>query len=105
MSASAAGITAQDVLATLRAHAAELRAAGIRHAALFGSIARGDAEPDSDIDLAVELDPAARIDLFTLSALERRLADLLGRPVDLVPEPVETPRLHANIERDRLRAF
>ena len=105
MTASAARITAQDVLATLRAHAAELHAAGIWHAALFGSIARGDAEPGSDIDLAVELDPAARIDLFTLSALERRLAELLGRPVDLVPEPVETPRLRANIERDRLRAF
>jgi len=105
MSASASRITAEDVLATLRAHATELRAAGIRHASLFGSIARGDAEPDSDIDLAVELDPAARVDLFKLSALERRLADLLGRPVDLVPEPVETPRLRANMERDRLRAF
>ena len=38
-------------------------------------------------------------------ALERRLGAMLGRPVDLLPEPVEKPRLRANIERDRLRAF
>ena len=96
---------ADAVLAILRAHEAELRAAGIRRLSLFGSVARGDAEPDSDVDLAAELDPAARIDLVSLVALERRLGALLGRPVDLLPEPVEKPRLRANIERDRVHAF
>jgi predicted nucleotidyltransferase len=37
--------------------------------------------------------------------LERRLAELVGRKVDLLPEPVEKPRLRANINRDRRRAF
>jgi predicted nucleotidyltransferase len=97
--------TAAQVLATLRAHEAELRAAGIRRLSLFGSVARGDAAPDSDVDLAAELDPAARIGLFALAALERRLGELVGRPVDLLPEPVEKPRLRRNIEKDRLRAF
>jgi len=96
---------ADQVLATLRAHEAELRAAGIRRLSLFGSVARGDDAPDSDVDLAAELDPAAGIDLVSLGGLERRLSELLGRPVDLLPEPVEKPRLRANIERDRLRAF
>lgn len=97
--------TAEQVLATLRAHEAELRAAGIRRLSLFGSVARGDDEADSDVDLAAELDPAARIGLFALAGLERRLGALLGRKVDLLPEPVEKPRLRASIERDRRRAF
>jgi uncharacterized protein len=96
---------ADHVLATLRAHEAELRAAGIRRLSLFGSVARGDDAAGSDVDLAVELDPAAGIGLFALNGLERRLAAMLGRPVDLLPEPVEKPRLRANIERDRLRVF
>jgi hypothetical protein len=96
---------AEHVIATLRANEAELRRAGIRHLSLIGSVARGEAEPESDVDLAVELDPEARIGLFALGALERRLAELVGRPVDLLPEPVEKPRLRANIERDRRRAF
>lgn len=96
---------AGQVIATLQAHEAELRHAGIRCLSLFGSVARGDAEAESDVDLLAELDPEARIGLFGLSALERRLAELVGRPVDLLPEPVEKLRLRANIERDRIRAF
>lgn len=105
MAASPALSSLDEILATLRAHELELRDQGVRHLAVFGSVARGDAEASSDVDLAVEIDPAARMDLFRLVALERRLADLLGRPVDLLPEPVEKPRLRANIEKDRQRAF
>ncbi len=96
---------AGQVIATLQKHEAELRHAGIRRLSLFGSVARGDAEVGSDVDLVAELDPEARIGLFALSALERRLAELVGRPVDLLPEPVEKLRLRVNIERDRIRAF
>ena len=96
---------ADHVIATLRAHEAELREAGIRRLSLFGSVARGDAKADSDVDLAAELDSEARIGLFALGALERRLASLVGRKVDLLPEPVEKQRLRANIDRDRRRAF
>ncbi len=97
--------TADHVIDILRRHEAELRRAGIRHLSLFGSVARGDAEIDSDVDLVAELDPAARIGMFALGALERRLAELIGRPVDLLPEPIEKLRLRASIDRDRRRAF
>ena len=96
---------AAQVIATLRAHQSELQAAGIRRLSLFGSVARGEAEPTSDVDLAAELDPDARIGLFALVALERRLAELLERPVDLIPEPAEKQRLQGNIDRDRRLAF
>jgi uncharacterized protein len=105
MDKTAVVVRADKVLATLRAHEAELRAAGIRRLSLFGSVARGDAEPDSDVDIVVELDPDAHIDLVSLTGLEQRLAELLGRPVDLLPEPVEKQRLQANIDRDRRNAF
>jgi predicted nucleotidyltransferase len=105
MSTTTASDLAEHVIATLRAHEAELRQAGIRRLSLFGSVARGDAEADSDVDLAAELDPEAGIGLFALGALERRLAELVGRKVDLLPEPVEKQRLRANIDRDRRRAF
>jgi predicted nucleotidyltransferase len=96
---------AERLIATLRANQAELRSAGIRHLSLFGSFARGDAGPHSDIDVAAELDPAAGIGLFALGALERRLTGLLGRRVDLLAEPVEKPRLRASIDRDRRHVF
>jgi predicted nucleotidyltransferase len=98
-------LTPDAVIAALRAHAAELRQAGIRHVGLFGSLARGEAGPESDVDLVAELDPEARIGLFRLVGLERRLTELLGRNVDLLPEPIEQPRLRANVDRDRRGAF
>ena len=97
--------TAERVIATLRAHEADLRQAGLRSLSLFGSVARGDAGPNSDIDLAAEFEPAAQMDLFRLAALERHLGELLGGSVDLLPEPVEKRRLQAQINRERRRAF
>ena len=44
-----------------------------RSLSLFGSVARGEAETDSDIDLAAEFDPAARMNLLQLNSLERRI--------------------------------
>jgi predicted nucleotidyltransferase len=105
MSTTSTTDQAEHVLDTLRAHEAELRSAGIRRLSLFGSVARGDAEASSDVDLAAEFDPAVRMDLFRLTALERRIAEILGCRVDLLPEPVEKSRLRSNIERDRRLAF
>ena len=82
---------ADRVIATLRAHESELRQAGIRRLSLFGSVARGDAEAESDVDLAIEFDPAAKMDLIRLVALEREIGETLGRPVEILPEPVENP--------------
>src|SRR5580700_3250761 len=93
MTNTAPAISADEIIASLRAHADELRAAGIRHLSLFGSVARGDAGPDSDVDLAVELDRTAGLDLFGMVALERRLSELLQQTVDLTIEPVEKRRL------------
>jgi hypothetical protein len=105
MGETAAPARAEDVLAILRAREAELRAAGIRHLSLFGSVARDDAGPDSDVDLLVQLDREAHVDLFRFVDLKQLLSELLGRSVDLTAEPIEKPRLRANIDRDRQDAF
>src|SRR5260221_12883652 len=81
--------TADEIIGSLRAHASELREAGIRHLALFGSVARGEAGPQSDIDLVVELDHEAHTTLIGLGGLELSLGELLGRKVDLLPEPIQ----------------
>jgi predicted nucleotidyltransferase len=52
------------IIATLRAHEPELRHRAIRHAALFGSVARGETKASSDIDLLINLDPKAPIGVF-----------------------------------------
>jgi len=57
-------MNSQDVLAKLRENESALRARGIKHAALFGSCARGDNRPDSDIDIMIEVDPAAEMGVY-----------------------------------------
>jgi predicted nucleotidyltransferase len=54
----------QEIIARLRKNESALRDRGVRHAALFGSSARGDQRPDSDVDIMIEVDPAARIGIY-----------------------------------------
>jgi predicted nucleotidyltransferase len=64
--------------------AALCRRHGIQRLALFGSMLRGTARPDSDVDLLVEFEPTARPSLLDMATIEIELSALLdGRPVDL----------------------
>jgi predicted nucleotidyltransferase len=94
-----------SAIRTLKAHEAELRALGVKRLSLFGSLARGEAGPESDVDLAVTLDPERKIGLFRYAALREQLADMLGREVDMVSEPVSKARLQARIDQDRVHVF
>lgn len=55
----------------------------IRRLSLFGSVLRADFTPDSDVDVLVEFEPAARVGLIRLAGIEQELSGLLGRKVDL----------------------
>jgi predicted nucleotidyltransferase len=57
---------------------------GFKELAVFGSVARGEMRPDSDVDLLVEFLPEARPSLWKHAAAQRELAELIGRKVDLV---------------------
>lgn len=58
----------------------------IRELALFGSVLRKDFRADSDVDVLVEFEPEAQIGLMALGKMQRELAVLFGRSVDLVPK-------------------
>lgn len=82
-----------------------MRARGIRHAALFGSVARGDNRPDSDIDILVEFDPAARVTIFDYVAIKEYVAGLFDGPVDVIDREGLKPHLRGSSERDAIYAF
>jgi predicted nucleotidyltransferase len=93
------------VLAKLRAHAATLHARGVNGLWVFGSVARGDAHGGSDIDLFVDVDPAAGLSLLGLASLRAELSDLLGAPVDLVERDALRPAIRVAAEREAVRVL
>lgn len=69
--------------------------------AIFGSAARGEAKAGSDVDVLVTFDPSAKVTLFTLARLQRRLEELLGRKVDVVEDhPGLRSAFRSAIQRD-----
>ena len=75
----------EEILRRLREHRDELqRRFGVKSLAIFGSVARGEAGPDSDIDILVEFDLEAHVGLFKMVELKEFLEHVLGRPVDIV---------------------
>lgn len=71
---------------------------GAHNVRVFGSVARGEDQADSDIDFLVDLDEG--VGLVRLAGLERELSELLGQKADVVPAEGLKPRLRSDIERD-----
>ena len=97
--------TLVEVIRLLRANRAELEKIGIRHADIFGSVARGEDLPNSDVDILVDLDPAIVRDLFAYSRVQRTLQDLVGRRVDIARRGRTRPELEAEFIRDAVHAY
>jgi predicted nucleotidyltransferase len=95
----------QEIIDRLRQNEAALRARGVSHAALFGSRARGDNRPDSDIDIMIEVDPAAGIGVYEYVALKDYIAALFDRPVDVVSRDGLKPYVKPAVTTDAIYAF
>jgi uncharacterized protein len=95
----------EAIIAALRAHEPELKAAGVVRLSLFGSTARGTARADSDIDLLAAFDDARPLSLLDVIRIENQIADLLGQPVDLIEEGTLKPRVRQAVDREAVRAF
>jgi uncharacterized protein len=71
---------------------------GAHHVRVIGSVARGEAKPDSDVDLLVDLEPERS--LLDHAALMIELEALLGRKVDVATERGMRPRIRERVLRD-----
>jgi predicted nucleotidyltransferase len=94
-----------DVLRRLRSIEASLRAQGVTSLWVFGSVARGEARPDSDVDLALEFAPDANPSLFDIGRIKQEAESVLGRTVDVGERSTMTPRAAASSERDLVQVF
>lgn len=97
-----------EALETLRSYEAELRRRGVSHAALFGSLARGETGADSDIDVLIRFDPNASVTLWDYAGLKRRVARMLKVPkrkVDVIDLEGMSPPVRRSVERDAIYAF
>ncbi len=92
-------------IARLKAHEAELRELGVERLSLFGSTARGEEGPQSDIDLAARFAPQANVGMFDYARVAYLLEEILLTKVDLVAEPARKPRMQIAIDRDRVSVF
>jgi len=90
-----------DILRTIAAHQPRLRQLGVRELVLFGSYARGDENPSSDVDFVVDLTQKSFDRYMDLKEL---LEAVLGRRVDLVLKNALKPRLRESILREAVRA-
>ena len=95
----------QLAIAILQQHADALRARGIQQAALFGSVARGESDSQSDLDILIELDPALKLDVFAYAGLRRFVAELFSGPVDVVDREALKPSLLDPVAADAIYAF
>ena len=94
-----------EVLRTLKAHEAELRRRGVRHAAVFGSVARGEARAGSDIDVLVDLDPERPMGIFEYARLKLYVGELLGGAGDVANRKTLKPLLRERILREAINTF
>jgi uncharacterized protein len=93
------------VIAKLREHEPELKAAGILRLSVFGSVARGDESAKSDVDLMAEFDRTKQLSMIDMVGLENRLADILGVPVDLAPAKELKGGIRDRATREAVLAF
>ena len=91
-------MTRRAVISRIRRHRAQLEKLGVKSLALFGSVARGEERPDSDVDILVEFKGRATFDRYMDTKFY--LEELLGRKVDLVTPKAIKPRMKPYIRQD-----
>jgi predicted nucleotidyltransferase len=98
-------MNSSEALETLRRSEHALRGRGVKHAALFGSVARGENRSDSDIDIMIEIDPEARITVFDYVDIKEYIAQLFDGPVDVVNREGRKPYVRPAAMADVIYAF
>jgi len=94
-----------DIIARLRENQSALMAKGVAHAASFGSRARGENRPDSDIDILVEIAPEVGMDLFQYVGIVQSIEDLFPVHVAVSNAVAVKPHVRPAATRDAIYAF
>ncbi len=94
-----------ETLETLRRHADDIKAFGATSLYVFGSAARDEMGPDSDIDMFIDFNPEGPFSFVELIGLQEFLVDKLQRDVDLTTRGGLHPRLKARIERSSIKVL
>ncbi|MGQ0443997.1 MAG: nucleotidyltransferase family protein [Beijerinckiaceae bacterium] len=98
-------MTRDEIIRTLKEREADLRAHGVTHAALFGSLARDEQRPGSDIDILVDLDPSIVATMFDYAGLKDYVASLFQGSVDVIDREALKPRFRPHATADAIYAF
>lgn len=94
-----------EAITQLKRHAETVKALGATSLYLFGSAARDEAQPDSDIDLFIDYDRNSRFNAFDLVGIKQYLEQALGIEVDVTTRDGLHPMLRSDIERSAVRVF
>ena len=94
-----------EIRAELAAMEETLRKEGVTALSLFGSLVRGEAQADSDIDVLIEVDPEADFGLLDLSGVQHMIEDRLNRKVDVLMKDEIRPEFEQRILREAEAVF
>jgi len=95
----------EEVIAKLRRNADAIRALGARSLYLYGSHARDEAKPESDVDVFIDRDPARHFGFIELTEIEFLLRDILGTEVDVSTRTSLHPAISQEIEKSAVKVL
>ena len=94
-----------QIIEILRAHRPLLQERGVNHAALFGSVARGEQGPNSDIDILIDIGDRPDLDVYQYVGLQDYIAELFDGPVDVVSRQGLKDYVRSSVLADAVYAF
>lgn len=94
-----------QIIGDLRANADAMRGMGATALYLFGSVARGEASEDSDIDLFIDYDQSGDFSLIDLVGIEQYLEERIPHDIDVTTRDSLHPKLRTDIENGAIRVF
>src|SRR5436853_1608702 len=93
-----------DALAILSAHRDKLTKLGVKSIAIFGSVARDEARPESDVDVLIEVDRSKPFGLLALIRVNHYLEDIFAAKVDVGEFDTLRPRMREQVMKEMIHA-